>query len=55
MTERTIDPVPSARYENFDLRDLPDSFYGDPYPVYRFLREEAPVLELPGGGYFISI
>jgi len=54
VTERIIDPVPSARYENFDLRDLPDSFYADPYPVYRFLREEAPVLELPGGGYFIS-
>ena len=46
--------MPAARHENFDLRDLPDSFYADPYPVYRLLREKAPVLELPGGGYFIS-
>ena len=24
---------------NFDLRALPDSFYDDPFPIYRALRE----------------
>lgn len=38
----------------FDLRALPPSFYADPYPVYRHLRETAPVLRLPDGGLFLS-
>lgn len=38
----------------FDLRNLPDSFYDDPFPTYRSLREHAPVKRLPGGGVFLS-
>ncbi len=36
----------------FDLRSLPDAFYEDPFPTYRRLRTETPILELPGGGGF---
>jgi cytochrome P450 len=38
----------------FDLARLPDSFYDDPYPTYRLLREHEPVKRLPGGGVFLS-
>jgi cytochrome P450 len=39
---------------SFDLRSLPDSFYVDPYPVYRALRETSPVHRLPDGGIFLT-
>jgi cytochrome P450 len=39
---------------DFDLARLPQSFYDDPYPTYRRLREEEPVKRLPGGGVFLS-
>jgi len=39
---------------SFDLRNLPDSFYDDPFPTYRSLREHAPLKLLPGGGVFVS-
>ncbi len=39
---------------NFDLRDLPPQFYEDPYPIYRRLREQAPVLRLPDGSVFLT-
>jgi cytochrome P450 len=38
----------------FDLRELPRSFYKDPYPTYRLLRESDPVHRLPDGSYFLS-
>jgi cytochrome P450 len=38
----------------FDLRELPRSFYEDPYPTYRLLRESDPVHRLPDGSYFLS-
>ena len=38
----------------FDLRNLPTDFYADPYPYYRALQQEAPVYELPGGGFFLT-
>ena len=40
--------------EQFDLRRLPAKFYVDPYPVYRALRERAPVKRLPDGSLFLS-
>jgi cytochrome P450 len=48
--------VPDARdlAEDFDLKRLPDSFYDDPYPTYRALREHAPVKRLADGGVFLS-
>jgi cytochrome P450 len=39
---------------DFDLTNLPDSFYDDPYPTYRALRELEPVKRLAGGGVFLS-
>ncbi len=38
----------------FDLRSLPQSFYDDPYPTYRALREREPVYRLPDGGIFLT-
>ncbi len=48
--------MPDARAlaDDFDLKRLPDSFYDDPYPTYRALREHAPVKAMPGGGVFLS-
>ena len=40
--------------EDFDLRSLPEFFYEDPFLTYRRLRSEAPVLPLPGGGFFLT-
>src|SRR4051812_13405754 len=40
--------------QTFDLRNLPDAFYDDPFPTYRALRENAPVKQLPDGGVFLS-
>ncbi len=39
---------------DFDLRALPDSFYDDPYPTYRALREHEPVKRMPDGSYFLT-
>jgi cytochrome P450 len=38
----------------FDLLRLPDSFYDDPFPTYRALRERSPVKRLPNGGVFLT-
>ncbi|MEM8853433.1 MAG: cytochrome P450 [Pseudomonadota bacterium] len=38
----------------FDLRNLPDAFLEDPYPVYRLLRETQPVHLMPDGSYFLT-
>ena len=40
--------------EGFDLRDLPADFYANPYPVYRLLREHAPVRRMPDGSLFLT-
>ncbi len=39
---------------DFDLTRLPDTFYDDPYPTYRALREHEPVKRLPNGGVFLT-
>lgn len=38
----------------FDLKNLPDRFYDDPFPTYRALREHEPVKRLPDGVIFLS-
>ncbi|MGH7355324.1 MAG: cytochrome P450, partial [Candidatus Rokuibacteriota bacterium] len=38
----------------FDLRDLPDDFYEDPFPYYHRLRAHAPVHRCPDGSYFLT-
>jgi len=40
--------------ESFDLAKLPASFYADPYPTYRALREHAPVKRMPDGSWFLT-
>jgi cytochrome P450 len=44
----------SALAASFDLRRLPDSFYDDPFPTYRALREHAPVKRMPDGSIFLT-
>ncbi len=39
---------------SFDLRDLPDSFFADPYPTYAALRTQAPVLACPDGSVLLT-
>jgi hypothetical protein len=38
----------------FDLRELPDAFYEDPFPAYHALRRWAPVHRGPDGSYFLT-
>jgi cytochrome P450 len=47
-------PADRALADDFDLTRLPESFYDDPYPTYRALRELAPVKRLADGGVFLS-
>jgi len=49
-----VSPAGDGMATRFDLRALPDEFYANPYPTYRRLREEAPVLRLPDGGILIT-
>jgi cytochrome P450 len=39
---------------HFDLRDLPQDFYANPYPVYAALREREPIRRMPDGSYFLT-
>ncbi len=38
----------------FSLKDLPDSFYDDPYPTYRALQSADPVHRMPDGSLFLT-
>ena len=38
----------------FDLLSLSETFYDDPFPTYRALREHEPVKRLPNGSYFLT-
>ncbi len=38
----------------FDLRQLPDGFYDDPFPTYHALRRWDPVHRCPDGSYFLT-
>ncbi len=40
--------------EGFDLSRLAPSFYDDPFPAYRALREHAPVKRMPDGSLFLT-
>jgi cytochrome P450 len=39
---------------NFDVETLAPSFYADPYPTYRALRQHEPVKRMRSGSYFLS-
>jgi cytochrome P450 len=55
-TGKSDDEVQGARSQRapFDLGDLPEGFYDDPYPTYRYLRDTTPLLWLPDGSLFIT-
>lgn len=38
----------------FDLRQLNDAFYDDPYPTFHALREHAPVKRMPDGSVLLT-
>ena len=40
--------------QSFDLLDLPEDFYENPFPYYHALREYSPVKKLPNGSYMLS-
>ena len=59
LPERPADPGWSAEEARgvaaaFDPRDLPRSFYANPYPTYHALLEHDPVHLCPDGSYVIS-
>lgn len=39
---------------DFSLKDLPESFYDDPYPTYRALQSAAPIHRMPDGSLFLT-
>lgn len=39
---------------HFSLKDLPNSFYDDPYPTYRALQTYDPVHRMPDGSLFLT-
>ena len=44
----------AALARGFSLKDLPDSFYDDPYPTYRALQSADPVHRMPDGSFFLT-
>jgi hypothetical protein len=40
--------------QRFDLRDLPEDFFANPYPVYDWLREHEPIRRMPDGSLFLT-
>src|ERR1700730_1661625 len=40
--------------DDFDLRNLPRSFYDDPYPTYAAWGAASPVRRLPDGSFFLT-
>ncbi len=47
-------PTAAAIARSFQLSSLPPSFYDDPYPTYRALREHDPVRVLDNGSVFLT-
>ncbi|MES2750595.1 MAG: cytochrome P450 [Pseudomonadota bacterium] len=44
----------AAVARDFSLKNLPDSFYDDPYPTYRALQATDPVHRMPDGSLFLT-
>jgi cytochrome P450 len=40
--------------QTFELSHLPSGFHDNPYPIYRALREHAPVKRMGDGSYFLT-
>ena len=57
ISARRLAAVPVADADvaaRFDLKRLPDTFYDDPFPTYRALREHDPVRRMPDGSVFLT-
>ena len=59
MVDARVTPSMTARRAgeiaaSFDLRDLPDDFYANPYPVYAQLRQAEPIRRMPDGSIFLT-
>ncbi len=48
------DPQSTKELAQFDPRNLPPSFYDDPYPTYRALQQTSPVHRCPDGSWFLT-
>ena len=51
---RPVSSENAALARGFSLKDLPDSFYDDPYPTYRALQSADPVHRMPDGSFFLT-
>jgi cytochrome P450 len=51
---RPVSSEDAALARGFSLKDLPDSFYDDPYPTYRALQSADPVHRMPDGSLFLT-
>ncbi len=51
-------PTPDTRVQeiarSLDLRDLPQEFYANPYPIYDWLRTHEPIRCMPDGSLFLT-
>jgi cytochrome P450 len=52
MPARQTDALEIVRA--FSLKDLPDSFYADPYPTYRALQDHDPIHRMADGSLFLT-
>ncbi len=51
---RSVSSEDAAIARDFSLKDLPDSFYDDPYPTYRALQSADPIHRMPDGSLFLT-
>jgi cytochrome P450 len=54
VTPAAAPPDERAAALAFDLRELPDAFYEDPFPHYAGLRRWDPIHRCPDGSYFLT-
>ena len=58
-TDTVVTPAMTAQRAHeiaasLDLRDLPDDFYANPYPVYAQLRQHEPIRRMPDGSVLLT-
>ncbi|MFT6670391.1 MAG: cytochrome P450 [Afipia broomeae] len=51
---RPVSSEDAATARGFSLKDLPESFYDDPYPTYRALQSADPIHQMPDGSLFLT-
>lgn len=51
---RPVSSEDAAIARGFSLKDLPESFYDDPYPTYRALQSADPIHRMPDGSLFLT-